>query len=58
MKALVATEAKSNRVVFGSVGCLAAPNGGRQNQSDFPCALRGRQAVGTRQNGGHVGRSG
>jgi hypothetical protein len=46
MKALVAIEAKSNRVVLGSVWCLAAPNGGCQNQGNFLRPLRGRQAVG------------
>ena len=58
MKALVATEAKSNRVVLGGVGRLATPYGGGQNRGDFLGALRGRQAGGTRQNGGHVGHSG
>ena len=46
MNALVATEAKSNRVVLGSIGGLAAPNGSGQNRSDFLCPLRGRQAGG------------
>ena len=46
MNALVATEAKSNRVVFAVRRRLAAPNGGGQNRGDFLGALRGRQAVG------------
>ena len=46
MKALVATEAKSNRVVLGGVGRLDTPNGGGQNRGDFLGALRGRQAFG------------